>query len=226
MAAAAADQAGLADSWMVLKAMAVYSAAQAGDTVTCATGAAEMEAFALAEGSTAVCAEAAFLWACAGRLDRARVLVHTFHGPVLDELPRDMNWLLTLQCVLEAALAVDDQEVVATAARLLTPYQGRAVINGGAVMFHGLTDDTLARAAAACGDAEAPVGSACGRWRHMNGSVPGGGTIDWRPGRSRPCRRRARPSSRTPAPDARRALAGRVDDGRPFPSRTCAACTI
>ncbi len=155
VAAAAADQAGLADSWMVLKAMAFYSAAQAGDTLTCATGASEMEAFALAEGATTVCAEAAFLWACAGRLDRARVLVHTFHGPVLDELPRDMNWLLTLQCILEAALAVDDQEVVATAARLLTPYQGRAVINGGAVMFHGLTDDTLARAAAACGDAEA-----------------------------------------------------------------------
>ena len=104
MAAEAAEQASLADAWMVLKSMDAYSAAQSGDTASCEAGAAECEAFALAEGATAVCAEAAFLWACAGQLDRARALVHTFHGPVLDDLPRDVNWLLTLQCVLEAAL--------------------------------------------------------------------------------------------------------------------------
>ena len=137
---------------MVLKSMDAYSAAQSGDTATCAAGAAECEAFALAEGATAVCAEAAFLWVCAGQLDRARALVHTFHGPVLDDLPRDVNWLLTLQCVLEAALAVADREVVEKAARLLSPYEGRAVFNAGAVMFHGVTDDTLARAAALLGD--------------------------------------------------------------------------
>jgi hypothetical protein len=78
--------------------------------------------------------------------------VDSFHGPVLDDLPRDVNWLLTLQCVLEAALAVGDVDVVETAARLLTPYEGRAVINAGAVMFHGTTDDTLARAAARLDD--------------------------------------------------------------------------
>ncbi len=152
IAAAAADQASLADAWMVLKAMTFYAAAQSGDTTTCAAGAAAVEAFALAEGATAVCAEAAYLWTCAGQLDRARDLVHTFHGSVLDDLPRDVNWLLTLQCVLEAALAVGDTAVVETAARLLTPYQDRAVINAGAVMFHGTTDDTLARAAAVLGD--------------------------------------------------------------------------
>lgn len=43
------------------------------------------------------------------------------------------------------------------AARLLTPYAGRAVFNAGAVMFHGTTDDTLARAALGHGDAEAAV---------------------------------------------------------------------
>jgi hypothetical protein len=42
--------------------------------------------------------------------------------------------------------------VVEKAARLLTPYHGRAVFNVGAVMFHGVTDDTLARAAALLGD--------------------------------------------------------------------------
>jgi hypothetical protein len=86
--AKAAQQASLADSWMVLKAMDGYSAAQCGDTDTCAAVAAEAEAFASAEGVTVVCAEAAFLWVCAGKLDRARALVHTFRGPVLDELSR------------------------------------------------------------------------------------------------------------------------------------------
>jgi hypothetical protein len=84
MAAATAEQASLADAWMVLKAMDAYSAAQSGDTASCKAGAAECEAFALAEGSAVVCAEAAFLWVCAGQPDRARALVHTFHGRVLD----------------------------------------------------------------------------------------------------------------------------------------------
>jgi hypothetical protein len=154
IATTAADQAGLADSWLVLKAMTTYSAALAGDTETCAAGAATAETFGLSEGVTVLCAEAAFLWACAGDLPRTRALVNTFHGSTLDDLPRDMNWLLTLQCVLEAALAADDREVIAKAAELLTPYEARAVINAGAVMFHGVTDDTLARAAAVLDDPE------------------------------------------------------------------------
>jgi hypothetical protein len=35
--------------------------------------------------------------------------------------------------------------VIQIATDLLGPYEGRAVINAGAVMFHGVTDDTLAR---------------------------------------------------------------------------------
>ena len=152
IATKAAEHASLADAWLVLKAMEGYTAALSGDTTSCQAFAGDAEAFALAEGAAAVCAEAAFLWVCAGELDRARALVHTFHDPVLDDLPRDVNWLLTLQCVLEAALAVTDREVVRKAAQLLAPYEGRAVINAGAVMFHGVTDDTLARAAALLGE--------------------------------------------------------------------------
>lgn len=152
LAAAAAERASLADAWMVLKAMDAYSAAQSGDIAACEAGAAECEEFALAEGVTVVCAEAAFLWSCTPKLDRARALVRTFGGPALDDLPRDVNWLLTLQCVLEAALAVADRDVAGHCARLLAPYEDRAVFNAGAVMFHGVTDDTLARAAALLGD--------------------------------------------------------------------------
>ncbi|MFI5613647.1 hypothetical protein [Amycolatopsis sp. NPDC051903] len=147
-AGAAARRAELADAWMVVEAMKGYAALHAGDTEACAAIAEECEAFALAEGATTVVAESAYLWLGAGRPDRARAVAQLFHGHVLDELPRDVNWLLTLQCVLEVALAVDDRDLIATAGRLLTPYAGRAVFNAGAVMFHGLTDDTLARAAA------------------------------------------------------------------------------
>ena len=184
VAAEAAEQASLADAWMVLKSMDAYSAAQSGDTATCAAGAAACAAFALAEGATAVCAEAAFLWACAGQLDRARALVHTFHGPVLDDLPPDVNWLLTLQCVLEAALACADREVAGKAAALLSPYEGRAVFNAGAVMFHGVTDDTLARAAALLGDPDTAGrlrARALATYERLGAQWWRGGLASWRP---------------------------------------------
>ena len=137
---------------MVIASMKGYSAAQAGDVEICAEIAARMEGFALGEGSTPVCAEAAYMWGAAGRPDKVKELLHSLHGPVLDDLPTDVNWLLTLQCSLDAALGVDDRYIIEVASRLLEPYAGRAVFNVGAVMFHGLTDDTLSRAAAALGD--------------------------------------------------------------------------
>ncbi len=153
-AAEASRLAGLADGWMVVASQTGYAAAVSADRATCADVAARAEAFALAEGAREVCAEAAFLWTCAGRSDRAAALVSTFRGGALHGLPRDVNWLLTLQCALEAALAVGDREVVSEAARLLTPYSGRPVFNAGGVMFHGLVDDTLSRAADLLGDRE------------------------------------------------------------------------
>ena len=117
-------------------------------------GAQECEKFAVAEGATTLCAEAAYLWVGAQRPDRARALLRTFHGGVLDDVPRDVNWLLTLQCVLEVALAVGDGDLVEKVAGLLAPYEGRAVVNAGAVMVHGTTDDTLSRAYTLLGDPE------------------------------------------------------------------------
>jgi len=162
LAVAASERAGLADAWMVIESMKGYAAVQAGDPATCAVVAAECEEFATAEGVPVVCAEASFLWLVAGQPERARALVRTFHGRVLHELPRDVNWLLTLQCVLEAALGIGDAELIERAAHLLTPYAGRAVFNAGAVMFHGVTDDTLSRAAGVLGDASA-AGQLCAR---------------------------------------------------------------
>lgn len=157
VAGAAAERAFIPDGWLVLSALRAYAAIQAGDTATVLAGAAGAEEFGLAEGSTVVCAEAAYCWAAGGDVGRARALASTFGG-VLAGLPRDVNWLLTLQCVLEAALFVGDVALVEEASTLLLPYAGRAVVNAGAVMFHGSTDDTLARALALLGqDQQAAV---------------------------------------------------------------------
>jgi hypothetical protein len=152
VATEAAKQALLPDAWMVIASIRGYAAAQAGDVDTCAEIAAGMETFALGEGSTPVCAESAYMWLAARRPDKVQDLLYTLHGPVLDELPTDVHWLLILQCCLDAALGINDRYIIEKASRLLQPYAGRAVFNAGAVMFHGLTDDTLARAAAALGD--------------------------------------------------------------------------
>jgi len=152
VAAEASERASLPDAWMVLYSMRGYTAVQTGDVETCADIAAGMESFAVDEGSTAVCAESAYMWLAAGRPDEAQEVLHSLHGPVLDELPTDVNWLLIVQLTLEAALGVGDRYLIEKASRLLAPYAGRAVFDSGAVGFHGLTDDTLARAAAVLGD--------------------------------------------------------------------------
>lgn len=152
IAAEASENALLPDAWMVLYSMQGYTAVQTGDVDTCADIAAGMESFALDEGSTPVCAESAYMWLAADRPDDAREVLHNLHGPVLDDLPRDVNWLLVVQLTLEAALGVGDHYLIEKATGLLEPYAGRAVFDSGAVGFHGLTDDTLARAAAVLGD--------------------------------------------------------------------------
>jgi hypothetical protein len=153
----ASREAGLADAWMVIAALQGYTAVQTGDAATGQDVAERMEAFGLAEGAAVVCAEAAFVWLGSGRPERARVLVRMFHPRALHDLPRDVNWLLTLQCLLEAALGTGERDIVEKAAELLRAYPGRAVINAGAVMFHATTGATLARAAAAQGAPEAAL---------------------------------------------------------------------
>ncbi|MCW2856840.1 MAG: hypothetical protein JWR52_2455 [Marmoricola sp.] len=150
----AAQRAFVPDTWMVLKAMAAYAVVIAGDEPLAEEQALECETLALTEGTIALYAEAAYLWIGAGRPDRAGALVAAFGGTALDELPQDVNWLLIVQCVLEVALALDDRGLIETASRLLSPYADRAVINGGAVMFHGTTDDTLSRAWSVLGRAD------------------------------------------------------------------------
>lgn len=142
----AGAKASIPDAWMVLAVVGAYAGIQTGELGHVATLAEGAEDFASTEGVAVVLVEAAFLWIEAGRLDRAEALLRTFGDGYLAGLPRDVDWLLILQLVLEVALAVGDESLVAEAAELLAPYAGRAVVNAGAVMFHGTTDDTLSRA--------------------------------------------------------------------------------
>lgn len=149
---AALASSGLADAWMVVAALRGYTAWFTGDQATCSEMAQVAEDLAIEEGIPVLHAEAATLWLGARREDRVAQMLSTFRGGRLRTLVPDHDWLLTLQLVLEAALALDDGELIAEAAELLGPYEGRAVVNAGAVMFHGVTDDPLSRAAAWAGD--------------------------------------------------------------------------
>lgn len=82
-------------------------------------------------------------------------MIGAFTSDVLAALPRDNDWLLVLQCVLEGAVAVGDRDTSAAVVALLEPYAGRSVVNAGAVQWHGVTDDTLARAYLLLGDTDA-----------------------------------------------------------------------
>jgi hypothetical protein len=148
----AARQTLIPDAFGVLHNMVGYTALVAADAATCAAEAEIYEAYAVEQGVAVVRAEAAMMWLGAGRSDRVGDMVAVFTPDVLDGLPRDSDWLLTLQCVLEGALAIEDDELVADVAARLSPYEGRPVINAGAVMFHGVTSDTLGRAAALAGN--------------------------------------------------------------------------
>jgi hypothetical protein len=154
MAEEASHEAGLADSFMVLEAMKGFAALVTGDVAACAASAAQATEFARLEGSAVVSAEAATLWVGAGQPGPAVDALNGFYGEVLDHLPRDTNWLLTVHLVLTAAAATDQDELVDCAGRLLAPYEGRAVFNTGALAFHGVTDHSLAIAADRRSDAQ------------------------------------------------------------------------
>ncbi|MFW0792415.1 hypothetical protein AAFP30_01255 [Gordonia sp. CPCC 205515] len=151
---AAAQRTFIPDAFAVTHALTAYPAMISGDRATCRTELDAYEEFGLSEGVITVLAEGAFLAAASGDRERTRRMLGHVSGD-LSTLPRDHDWLLTLQCVLEAALTIDDRDTIEAVTELLSPYEGRAVINAGAVMFHGVTDDPLSRAHRRLGNAEA-----------------------------------------------------------------------
>ena len=215
------------DAFGVLHTMTGYTALVAGDRATCAAEARTYEEYAVEQGVAVVRAEAAVLWLGAGRPDRVRAMIGVFTPEVLAALPRDRDWLLIHQCLLEGALAVEDVAMAGELARRLAPYRGRAVVNAGAVMFHGTTDDTLGRAAALRGDrqeAERLTASALASYDRV-------GAVWWRD-RLRRARPAAHPALGEPAPSRFSCTGSGAACGRwgvrtpPRRCPTCAACTI
>jgi hypothetical protein len=145
----------LADGFMVIACMRGYGACQAGDRSQEIVELVRMgERLAESEGIRVLYAEVAWMYQQLGRHADARRVAGTFDADNLARLPRDYNYLLTLQLVLDVALAQGLTRLVEAITPELLPYAGRAVINAGAVMFHGVTDDPLSRACALLGDSE------------------------------------------------------------------------
>jgi hypothetical protein len=151
----AASASPIPDAFGVLLSMQGYAAYFTDDAEGCASVAAVFEQYAAEHGVAAVRAESALLWLGAGRLDKVSEMVGAFSPEVLRGLPQDSDWMLIVQCVAETAIAAGNLEIAASVVELLTPYSGRSVVNAGAVMWHGVTDDTLGRALELLGRREA-----------------------------------------------------------------------
>jgi hypothetical protein len=135
--------------------LAAEIARQAGDLDALAIEAQGYEDFGIGKGYASVAAQAALLWATVGDLERARLLTTKLAGTDLTAFPRDVEWLLIVTALTEAAAAVGMTDVLSAAVPALTPYAGRAVLNAGAVTFEGVVEDYLAQACAALGDIDA-----------------------------------------------------------------------
>ena len=151
----ASAQTVIPDAFGVLHGMRGYLAFFSGDVAGCAAEAVSFEEYATEFGATTVRAEAAMIWLGAQRPDKVAEMVGVFTPDVLEGLPKDGDWLLVVQCLLEAATAIGDTVLTGSLVPLLAPYGGRSVVNAGAVMWHGVTDDTLARGFALLGDPDA-----------------------------------------------------------------------
>jgi len=150
----------------VTHSLAAARARRAGDSATLLSEAAAFAAYGAAEGVPSVTAEAAVLWLEGGEPGRALELLHQLAGGGLASVARDVDFLLTTVSLVQvaAALCREDAaaaEIAAEGVRLLEPYAGRAVLNAGAVTFHGVVDEYLFRACAALG--EPPAAS----WRNQ-----------------------------------------------------------
>jgi hypothetical protein len=135
-------------------------ALRVGDLVAIASEAAAHEAFGTAEGIPSITAVGAAMWLAAGEPDRAALLADQLVAGGVDSIARDVDFLLTMTCVVGVAASTEMPELARAGAAALEPYAGRGVLNAGAVTFNGVVDEYLYRAGLLLGDADAD------RWRH------------------------------------------------------------
>lgn len=154
-AVAAGTAAGERDVNAIERELTAQAARQAGDVDALIREAELFESFGMREGITAIAATGALLWAEAGHMDRAELLLHELAGPGLAAVPRDVYWMPTMTALTEVAAAVGSTAVLEDAIGLLGPYAGRGVVTTGGVLFGGVVDDYLHRAYRVLGRDEA-----------------------------------------------------------------------
>jgi soluble cytochrome b562 len=148
----------------VVHSLVAARARQVGDVDTVRNEAVAFEQYGAAEGIPSVSAEAAVLWLEGGEPGRASDLLHQLAGAGLAAILRDVDFLLTVTSLVRVATVLRLDDIAAEGAELLDPYAGRAVLNAGAVTFHGVVDDYLYQAHRALGHGAAV------RWRHAAAS--------------------------------------------------------
>lgn len=153
-AVAAGAEAGEPDTYAIERELTAGVARQAGDTAALAREASNYESFGLRESVTAIAAEGAVLWVAAGELSRARTLLHQLAGADFGNIPRNVDWLLSMTSLAGVAAATEVHDLAEQSRRLLEPFAGRGVVDGGGVRFAGVVDDYLGRTCQLLGEDE------------------------------------------------------------------------
>jgi hypothetical protein len=121
--------------------------------------AAAFEAFGSTEGIASVSMDAAVYWLAVDEPARAESLVRRVVGNGFSTVTKDVDFLLTVANATLVASELGLDELAREGAATLEPYAGRAILNAGAVAFHGVVDDYVYRARRAVSDERA------NRWR-------------------------------------------------------------
>jgi hypothetical protein len=145
------DACGEPDVEAVCHSLAASRARRAGDAAALRREAAAFQEYGTREGVPSVSAEAAVLWLEGGEPGRALELLNQVAGTGLDSVTRDVDFLLTTASLVAAGAELGRDDIAADGIRLLEPYAGRAVLNAGAVTFHGVVEEYLFRAGQAVG---------------------------------------------------------------------------
>jgi hypothetical protein len=143
------------DAFAVQHSLAAELARHAGDRGALRAEAELFESFGGEHGVQSVLAESAVQWLELGDLDRAARLTRQVVSGGLDAVPRDVDWMLTMTKIVDAASGCGLADLARDGMQRLAPYAGRAVVNAGAVVCVGVVDDFLWRAACCCGDERA-----------------------------------------------------------------------
>ncbi|NMN95612.1 hypothetical protein [Antrihabitans stalactiti] len=126
-------------------------AVQTSDTAALADEAAQHCEHGLATGVPIIAAVGSNLFCYAGDLARAGTVLDRLTTDTIPDLARDVDWLPTVALLVWTATKVGRTDLLDRGIGLLAPYSGRAIIDAGAVMFHGVVSDVLYRASAALG---------------------------------------------------------------------------